>query len=370
MTVCPETVAPETVCPETANPPAGGHHTPAEPDGAPFAGSCRPPASAGPAERRGLARDEVRLLVVGRGRLDHVRFRELGGFLEPGDLVVVNTSATLPAAVDAMRRGRRPAAVHFSTELDDGSWVVELRLPDGSGPMLDGRPGELIRLGGGARLRLLEARDGRRLWRALPAVGGAVTAYLSRHGRPITYGYLRERHPLRDYQTVFATEPGSAEMPSAGRPFSARLVTELVTRGVVLAPITLHTGVSSLEAHEPPQPERFRVPAPTARLVNQTRAAGGRVVAVGTTVTRALESAVTAGGAVEPREGWTDLVLGPDRPAKVVNGLITGWHEPGASHLLLLRAVAGETLVHRAYRAAADHGYLYHEFGDTCLLLP
>jgi S-adenosylmethionine:tRNA ribosyltransferase-isomerase len=361
-----------TVCPETASPPASTHDTPAEPDGvvSAFAGLCHAPASAGPAQRRGLARDEVRLLVVGRRRLDHVRFRELGAFLEPGDLVVINTSATLPAAVDAMRSGRRQAVVHFSTELDDGSWVVELRLPDRSGPMLDGRPGELVRLGGGASLRLLEARDGRRLWRALPAVGGAVTAYLTRHGRPITYGYLRERHPLRDYQTVFATEPGSAEMPSAGRPFSEHLVTDLVTRGVVIAPVTLHTGVSSLEAHEPPQPERFRVPAPTARLVNQTRAAHGRVVAVGTTVTRALESAVTDGGTVEPREGWTDLVLGPRRPAKVVNGLITGWHEPGASHLLLLRAVAGETLVNRAYRAAADHGYLYHEFGDICLLLP
>jgi S-adenosylmethionine:tRNA ribosyltransferase-isomerase len=159
-------------------------------------------------------------------------------------------------------------------------------------------------------------------------------------------------------------------MPSAGRPFSERLVTGLVAGGVVIAPVTLHTGVSSLEAHEPPQPERFRVPATTARLVNQTRSAGRRVVAVGTTVTRALETVAATDGTVTPGAGWTDLVLGPDRPARAVTGLVTGWHEPGASHLLLLTAVAGQTLVERAYAEAAGSGYLWHEFGDSCLLLP
>jgi S-adenosylmethionine:tRNA ribosyltransferase-isomerase len=139
---------------------------------------------------------------------------------------------------------------------------------------------------------------------------------------------------------------------------------------VVVAPITLHTGVSSQEDGEPPLAEPFRVPEPTARLVNMTRASGGRVVAVGTTVTRALETAAAEDGTVRARCGWTDLVLGPDRPARVVTGLVTGWHAPGASHLQLLHAVAGPEIVERAYAEALRERYQWHEFGDSCLLLP
>jgi len=192
---------------------------------------------------------------------------------------------------------------------------------------------------------------------------------LASHGRPIRYAYVPQDWPIADYQTVFANSPGSAEMPSAGRPFTASLVTTLVSAGITVAPITLHTGVSSIEEGKPPLPERFHVPPVTANLVNLTRAEGGRVVAVGTTVTRALES-VASEGRVSAGSGWTDLVLSPQRPARVVNGLITGWHAPGASHLLLLQAVAGRELVTEAYRAAEGNGYLWHEFGDSCLLLP
>jgi S-adenosylmethionine:tRNA ribosyltransferase-isomerase len=176
--------------------------------------------------------------------------------------------------------------------------------------------------------------------------------------------------PLSYYQTVFARSVGSAEMPSAARPFSTELVTALVADGVAIAPITLHAGVSSAEPGEPPVPELFHVPAATARMVNLTRAAGGRVIAVGTTVTRALESAANADGVVHHAVGWTDLVLGAGRPCRVVDGLITGWHDVGASHLLLLEAVAGPDLVAMAYREAVEHGYLWHEFGDSALLLP
>jgi S-adenosylmethionine:tRNA ribosyltransferase-isomerase len=160
-------------------------------------------------------------------------------------------------------------------------------------------------------------------------------------------------------------------MASAGRPFTERVLVRLMARGVAVAPIVLHAGVSSPEKHEPPMPERFVVPAPTARLVRSTRAAGGRVVAVGTTVVRALETAADEGGTVRPVAGWTDLVLGPDRPARVVSGLVSGLHAPEASHLLLLEAVAGADLVGRAYAAAVEHGdYLWHEFGDSTLFLP
>jgi S-adenosylmethionine:tRNA ribosyltransferase-isomerase len=326
-----------------------------------------------PPEARGLARDEVRLLVARPGKADDVRFSELGDYLEAGDLLVVNTSATMPAAVDGTRAGAR-VVVHFSAPLDDGSWVVELRKPDRSGPFTDGAVGEVIELDGGGRAEVLAAYlgiEGRsRLLRCRVEVEGTVREYLARSGSPIAYSYVRDAWPLDMYQTVFARSWGSAEMPSAARPFSQRLVTELVARGVTFAPVTLHAGVSSLERGEAPLPERFHVPAATARLVNHTRSTGARVVAVGTTVTRALESASTRGGLVRAAHGWTDLVLGPDRPARVTTGIVTGWHPPEASHRLLLDAVAGRDLVAEAYAHALDGPYLWHEFGDSCLLLP
>ncbi|PZS26807.1 MAG: queuosine biosynthesis protein [Pseudonocardiales bacterium] len=320
-------------------------------------------------------RDRVRLLVAGRTGIQHARFDEFGDFLAPGDLLVVNTSATLAAAVDGQRGDGRAVTVHFSTALDDGAWLVELRPPtNATGPLGDIVAGEQVELPDGVRLTVMAPTASgdlrRRLWRANVAVEGDVVTFLARAGRPIRYNYVARPHPLSDYQTVFARQPGSAEMPSAGRPFTAEIVTDLIRRGIVIAPLLLHTGVSSQEAGEAPQPERFEVAPATARLVNLTRASGGRVVAVGTTVTRALESATDVEGRVEARAGWTDLVLGPDRPARVVGGLVTGWHAPGASHLQLLQAVAGTELVHRAYAEALRHRYLWHEFGDSCLLLP
>ena len=212
--------------------------------------------------------------------------------------------------------------------------------------------------------------DGSRLRRARTAPDTAARDYLPRHGQPIRYGYLHGSFPLAEYQNVYATEPGSAEMASAGRPFSDRLLVRLLARGIPVVPLTLHTGVSSPELHEPPYPERFAVPEVTARLATSTRRAGRRVIAVGTTVTRALETATDDDGVTHAAEGWTDLVLGPDRPARGVTGLITGLHAPEASHLLLLEAVAGPELVDAAYRRAGAEHYLWHEFGDSMLFLP
>jgi S-adenosylmethionine:tRNA ribosyltransferase-isomerase len=158
-------------------------------------------------------------------------------------------------------------------------------------------------------------------------------------------------------------------MASAGRPFTESLLTRLVARGIGVAPITLHTGVSSQEAGEGPQPEWYDVPAATARLVELTRESGGRVVATGTTVTRALESAVQDGH-VDAATGWTGRVVTPADPPVVVDGLVTGWHDAGASHLLLVEAVAGATLGQAAYDEALAEGYRWHEFGDSALFLP
>lgn len=332
-----------------------------------------------PAEARGVARDGVRLLVADgeTARIQHAIFRRLPDFLSPGDLLVVNASQTVAAELDAEYVGRGPVVVHLATPLEDGEWVVELRTaPDAERAILDAESGDQV-LVGDVELTLLApypvadsspTSGGNRLWRA--SVGGDLAAARSARGRPIAYGYLERRYPLADYQTVFGTRPGSAEMPSAGRPFTTAIVKRLLAKGVGVAAITLHTSVSSQEAGEAPLAERFEVPAATAAAVNAAKAAGGRIVAVGTTVTRALESAVDPAGRAIPVSGWTIRVVTPAEPPVLVDGLITGWHDPHASHLLLVEAVAGRELTQSAYDAAVAERYLWHEFGDSALLLP
>lgn len=331
--------------------------------------------AAAPAEWRGFARDEIRLLVGTPTGITHTRFRSITDHLRAGDVLVVNNSATIAGEVDATLDGD-PVVLHVAAELDDGDRVVELRsAPDAGRALLDASPGDVIEVGA-VRLRLTEPWPtgqpssptgvGNRLWRA--SVEGDLVAALARDGRPIAYGYLDRRYPLAAYQTVFATRPGSSEMASAGRPFTHELVTDLVARGVLFAPVTLHTGFSSQEAGEAPGPEWFEVPGATARLVNNARAASSRVIAVGTTATRAIESAVQ-NGSVAAAVGWTERVVTPADPPRVIDGLITGWHDPHASHLLLVESVAGRELTQAAYDAAVAQGYLWHEFGDSALLL-
>ncbi|WP_221355087.1 S-adenosylmethionine:tRNA ribosyltransferase-isomerase [Streptomyces beigongshangae] len=332
-----------------------------------------------PAEQRGpgLDRDAVRLLVSRGTRVSHHAFGDLPGLLRAGDLLVVNTSMTLAAAVDA-EIGHARVVVHFSTRGDDGRWAVELREPDGRGTTrarAGGPAGTEVRLPGDVRLLLEEplSRRGARLWWGR-ASDPDVLGMLRRYGRPVRYSYTNRDQPLPVYLTVFALPSadgsGSAEMPSAARPFTARLVAELVSRGVQFAPVTLHTGVASPEAHEPPYPERFAVTESSARLVEAARAGGGRVIGVGTTAVRAVESAAGPDGVVRAAEGWTGLVVTPERGVRVFDGLLTGLHEPQASHLLMLEAVAGRAAVERGYEEALRERYLWHEFGDVHLLLP
>ncbi len=328
-----------------------------------------------PPEARGVARDGVRLMVAHRDGSDlvHSTFDQLPDFLAPGDLVVVNTSATIPAALDAVDRDGTRVVVHLSTRLDGDLWVVERRRRTSTGTSRwagVSEPGVLT-VGTDASVELLEPYGGSaRLWVARLALPKATLTWLGRHGRPIRYDYVPRPWPLSSYQTVYATEPGSAEMPSAGRPFTAEVIAALVARGIAVTPIVLHSGVASLEADETPYPERVQVPEWTAARVNATRAAAGRIVAVGTTVVRALESAASPGGTLAGLDGWTDLVIGPDRPATVVDGIITGWHEPETSHLQLLESIAGRDALERSYSASLTEHYLFHEFGDSHLILP
>jgi len=322
-------------------------------------------------ELRGLDAEHVALLVASRssGKLVHACFTELVRFLRSGDLLVVNTSGTLPAALDAEVDGQA-AELHLSTPVERDDWVVELRTLRRT-PLRPPAMGTRIGLPGGASAELLAPYLGSsRLSVARLSLGEPVQDYLRRHGHPIRYRHTELDLPIDAYQTVFAREPGSAEMPSAARPFTADLVTDLVAHGVLLAPITLHCGVSSLEAGERPYPERYRVPPETAQLVNNVRWQGGRVIAVGTTVVRALETVADADGVLTGGGGLTQLVVTPERGVRAVDGLITGWHEPESSHLQLLEAVAGPELLRHSYAAANAHGYRFHEFGDSHLILP
>jgi S-adenosylmethionine:tRNA ribosyltransferase-isomerase len=331
-----------------------------------------------PPEVHGSGRDDVRLMVAHRrsGELVDTVFADLASHLTADDLLLVNTSGTLPAALDGELSTGERAVVHLSTHLGANVWVVELRRPSGAAtePWGADVTGAQLRLPAGGRLSVHGPflTSGRLFMARLdvPHAAGSLLAYLARHGRPIRYGYVPEGWPIEAYQTVFATEPGSAEMPSASRPFTPEAVTRLVSAGVGFAPVLLHTGVASLESHEPPYPEFFRVPEVTARRVRETRAAGGRVIAIGTTAVRAIESAADCAGTVTAARGWTDVVITPERGVRVVDGLISGWHEPRASHLQMLEAIAGRELLETSYALALERGYRWHEFGDLHLIVP
>ncbi len=341
-----------------------------------------------PPEARGLKRDEVRLLVsdVGADSIEHARFTDLPRWLSAGDVLVVNTSGTLNAALNAVADDGAIFEIHVSTRLPGGFWSVEVRQPGpiASLPYDRARAGTIYSLPAGGTIALLapypliDSLDARsRLWIAAMQLPRPLISYLEEHGFPIRYSYVKQGWPGDRYQTVFATEPGSAEMPSAGRPFTHELVTRLVARGIEIAPVVLHTGVASLEDHEPPYEEYYRVPRQTAERVNAARQSGRRVIAVGTTVVRALETVTDESGVTFPGAGWTDLVISADGVVRSVTGLISGFHEPRATHLALLNAVVNaaarrrERVDHlqRAYDEARRCGYLWHEFGDSHLII-
>lgn len=317
-----------------------------------------------PPEYRGIARDNVRMLVTDRTSHTHAhaRFDELPRFLRSGDLLVVNDSGTLPAAITAKRGDGTSLQLHVSGMIDRRLWTAEPR-----GTVL---AGEELRLPGGASAVAIAPVDPQRprLWYTWFQLPGSMAGYLSKFGEPVRYGYVSGRFPLADYQTMFAKDPGSAEMPSAARPFTPRVVTALLERGVEIATITLHCGVASFEAPELPGAERYAVSPQTADAVNQARAQGRRVIAVGTTALRALESAAQEDRMIAS-SGWTDLVIEPGYVPKAVDALLTGFHDAAATHQWILRAFLDAPLLAEAYAEAADCGYYQHEFGDVHLIL-
>jgi S-adenosylmethionine:tRNA ribosyltransferase-isomerase len=335
----------------------------------------RPPElqASAPPELRGRGRDDVRLLVSSPNGHRHLRFGDLGSALRPGDLLVANRSATLPASLPAS--GPWGAfRLNLSTRYAPALWLAEPRWShDEPGP-LPLAAGDRATVAG-IPVHFVAPHAGlERLW--FVRFDTPPDAAMATLGEPIRYRYLAESQPLERYQTVFADTPGSAEMPSAGRPFTRALLDGLEARGIGLTTITLHTGVSSLEVEQEDlarltmYAEPFEVNAEAARHVNATRQRGGRVIGVGTTAVRALESAWDdRSGRLRPARGFTRRFVQPESHRGVVDGLITGLHDPRATHLAMLYAVAGRDLVLEGYREAVARGYLWHEFGDSHLLL-
>src|SRR6266496_2373538 len=333
-----------------------------------------------PPEARGLERDEVRLMVsyISTNQVVHTRFRQIGDFLAPGDVLVINTSGTLNAALPATRSDGTHLELHLSTHLPMNRWVVEMRAYQDNRekttrPYYNIHRGESFELpAGGSATFYIPYAPGHavsRLWIATLNLPVSLHDYLDQHGFPIRYSYVKEGWPLSYYQTVYATEKGSAEMPSAGRAFTPELLTRLIAKGIQIAPLLLHTGVASTEHKEPVYEEYYRVAESTARLVNQARLAHQRVIAVGTTVVRALETVTDSGGVTHPGEGWTDILITPQRGIRAVNGMLTGLHEPLSTHLAMLETLTGRAHLEITYREALKEGYLWHEFGDLHLLV-
>lgn len=335
-----------------------------------------------PPEARGLRRDGVRLMAswTGCNCVEHATFTDITRYLRAGDVLVLNTSGTLKAALHATRRhDGRAFDVHLSTRLPGELWSIEIRMPDGrsTAAYREAQVGEVYDLPDGGTARLLTPLDTAiramgapaRLWVADVSLPTDVLPYLDAHGVPIRYSYVEQTWDISYYQTVYATEYGSAEMPSAGRAFTPELLTRISAMGVQIAPLLLHTGVASLEDHEPPYQEYYRVPEATAALVNAARADGRRVIAVGTTSVRALETVIDSRGLAHPGEGWTSVIVTPARGLRAVDALLTGLHEPRASHLAMLESLAPRSHLRIAYEQALDAGYLWHEFGDLHLLV-
>jgi S-adenosylmethionine:tRNA ribosyltransferase-isomerase len=332
-----------------------------------------------PPERRGVPRDRVRLLVIDRqtGSIEHSRFDRLGEYLRPGDLLVFNSSRTLPASLGGWAAWGGPRLeVRLAEHLPDDSWLA-LLVCQGGDPFGCGlREGMQIVFGQGLTATV-HGRDTHipRLWRVrFSASGMELMDLLHRLGRPIRYEYVSAPWGLDYYQTVYAREPGSAEMPSAGRAFTWRLLFDLQRRGIKTAHLVLHTGLSSylddeLDAQHPASEEEYFLGEEAARRINRVRHLGRRVIAVGTTVVRALESVAASDGCVRAGHGYTRLHIAPGHVLRAVDGLLTGLHEPEASHLDLLTAFLPAEQIRAAYQEALGLGYLWHEFGDLNLIV-
>ncbi len=337
-------------------------------------------AASGPRDVPG--RERLLTVDVRRRDIEDHAFAELPHLLDPGDLLVVNDAATLPASLPGSTRGE-PVEVRLLGERDDGSWDAVLfgagdwrtRTEDRPPPPVVA-PGEAVALGGAlsATIEVVSALSPRLVTLRFALPRDALVPRLYSHGRPVQYAHLRAPVDLRDVQTPFASRPWAAEMPSAGRPLTLAIVARLRRAGIAIASLTHAAGLSSTGDRTIdralPLPERFEIPAATVAAVDAAAARCARVVAVGTTVVRALEGcAALHRGRLVAGPGITNLRLGPGSPRRIADAILTGIHEQGTSHHDLLGAFAPMSLVDRALAVAEDRGYLGHEFGDSMLVV-
>ncbi len=330
-----------------------------------------------PTEERNLKRDEVRLLVTtGAGQIEHTTFTQLGAYLRAGDVLVVNTSATIASALPVLLPHGGQGRLHLSNKMNGQEWLIEIREVVGNKTVRwkNGEAGMVFQLPSAGNITLKQKfyrnQQWLDLWIADFQVEQPVNTYLAAHALPIQYEKLNNPYPLTYYQTWFSFHPGSAEMPSASRGFTTDLVNKLMNKGVILAPFLLHTGVSSLEDNETPYPEYMEINPISANLINVAKSQNRRIIAVGTTSIRAIETAANHTGKVIPYRGNTNLCIDESYTMKVADGLLTGFHEPRASHLNMLQSVGGFEHIEQAYQAAIRAGYYWHQFGDLHLILP
>lgn len=330
-----------------------------------------------PTEERNLARDQVRLLVTtNSGKIEHSVFRDFVLYLQKGDVLVVNTSATVPSALPVSFADGGKGKLHLSTGLNSREWLAEIREITGTKTRRwhGGVEGMEFQLPSGTIVTLKKKYYKNEQWLHLWVVdldtNQPVQKYLTENARPIQYDKLDRQYPLSYYQTFFSFHPGSAEMPSAGRGFTKKIIEALLKKGVVLAPLILHTGVSSLEENETPYPEYMEIDPVSATIINTAKNQGRRIIAVGTTCIRAIETAADPHGVVQPYRGNTELFIDEIYSMKVADGLLTGFHEPKASHLNMLQSIGGFEHINRAYQEAITAGYHWHQFGDLHLILP
>ncbi|MEP7253164.1 MAG: S-adenosylmethionine:tRNA ribosyltransferase-isomerase [Ginsengibacter sp.] len=330
-----------------------------------------------PTEERNMKRDEVRLMVTSdEEKIEHSTFNHLSTFLQQDDVLVVNTSATLPSALPVTLPGNREGRLHFSTKMQGDLWLVEIRESSGNKTKRwkEGEEGMTFPLPLSASLTLQQKfyNDDQwlDLWIAAFNCNRPAEEYLANHAKPIQYENLDRVYPLSYYQTYFSFHPGSSEMPSAGRGFTVSLIERLLKKGISIVPVLLHTGVSSVEEHETPYPEYMEIDPVAAATINHAKQHGRRIIAVGTTAIRAIETAADEHGNVMSYRGNTDLFIEDGYTMKVTDGLLTGFHEPNASHLNILQTVAGFDHINNAYKEAIKREYYWHQFGDLHLILP
>lgn len=338
--------------------------------GLPFHLATKPPAS----------REDVKLLLIRtrtRG-LQHRQFKDLAEELLPGDLLVVNDSQMMPGRIPARAQGE-DLVLHLAGRLSPHRFLVERRTQEGGPDWSHFALGTILTVVDEAGSPISEGtvqqhfHPKSRIW--IVDSNDDWYRIATQHGRPIQYHYVTAEQPLSQYRTLFGSRPGSVEMPSASRPFTGGLMTRLRHRGVEFAPLTLHTTVSSHEVmgdfeDHPILPEWFHIPRLTARRIAHAKRAGHRVIAVGTTVVRALETRLDQEGLPVAQSGWTTRIVSPDDPPILVDGLITGLHDNFSSHLALLYSFASRDLIRDAYEEASVHQYLWHEFGDLSLICP